>query len=99
MKSQDLTERILDKLDKISEEISASKEVQAEHAASLKEHMRRSEALENHLELLRSEIKPIQKHVVLIEGIFKGIGIVVSFVSLIYGLIRIASVLGVQFLN
>lgn len=99
MKQQDLNERILDKLDQISKELYESKIIQAKHAESLELHMKRSDSLEAHLELLRSEIKPIQKHVVLVEGIFKTLGAFVSLVTMLYGLIRVVEFLGVKFLN
>jgi hypothetical protein len=57
----------------------------------LREHMRRTEAAEDNLELLRQELKPIKVHVGHVEGALKmlgmlaiGAGVVVSILQFIF---------------
>lgn len=57
-------DRIEDKIDKITEHISSIDSTLASQHVSLKEHIRRTEILE-------TEIKPIQKHVSMMQGAFK----------------------------
>lgn len=58
----DLLNKILEKLNEISN-------LQATHTAQLEEHMRRTEALEKHLEQVRSEIKPLRDRMNQIIGV------------------------------
>lgn len=43
--------------------------------AGLAEHMRRSEALEASVELLRADVKPLQAHVAAWAGVAKALGV------------------------
>lgn len=55
----------------------------------LSDHIRRTEIAEQNITLIRSEIKPIQKHVDMIHGALKLLGLVTSIVGLIAGVIKI----------
>ena len=75
---------IHDKLDVIIDDISEIKQVQVKHEANLKEHMRRTE-------LLEESQKPLVKHVSVVKGVWtsvKGLGAllaIVGTITLIYG--------------
>lgn len=69
-------DRIHDKLDILDEKLNSIDKTLAEQHITLKEHMRRSEANEKSVELLKSELKPIifQSHIIkLITKVIFGI--------------------------
>lgn len=62
------------------------------HDISLKEHMKRSDHLEEIVEIIKdTELKPLQKHVSMVEGIVKFVGILSLIVGILTG---IASLFG-----
>ena len=66
-----------DKLDKIQADISEIKVLDAVQNEQLKAHMRRSDLLEERVEQVNEELKPVLEHVTMIKGIFKLAGGVV----------------------
>lgn len=81
--------RIEEKIDKISDKIEVINITLVKQESNLQEHMRRTEAAEASLIILREEFKPIQRHVTRIEGVIKLIGIVSIAVSIVAGLIEV----------
>ena len=71
-------ERIEGKIDKISEDLTEIKITLATNTASLVEHIRRTNLLED-------EIKPIKKHVVQVQGVLRFIGLVSLLVTIAVG--------------
>lgn len=67
--------RIEDKLDKVADRISRIDITLTEQAAVLKDHTRRSTSNEENISLLRSEFKPLEKHVNMVNGALKLIGV------------------------
>lgn len=63
--------RLEEKLDKVAEDIVDIKVTLARNTASLDEHMRRTLATEESLDILKSEIKPIEDHVVYVNILAK----------------------------
>lgn len=61
-------DKIEDKIDTISGDITEIKVIMARNTASLEEHMRRSLANEEAIDLLKEEFKPVRDHVKTIEG-------------------------------
>lgn len=81
---KDTLERIFTKLEDIQKEQKGSKEVQIKHQASLEEHMRRTE-------LLEEELKPVKTHVEQVRGAGKLLGLITTILtisSLIYILVK-----------
>ena len=68
--------RLEDKLDKITDKISNIDVTLAEQAKDLKEHMRRTD-------LLEKKIMPIEKHVIMVNGVLKFFGVLAVFASII----------------
>lgn len=57
---------------------------------NLKQHMQRSDHLESLLEVIKEkELKPIQRHVSQVEGIFKFLGIIALLVGLASGVLNL----------
>lgn len=69
-------DRIEDKVDKIDERLDSIDKTLAVNTESLQIHMKRSDALE-------SMIKPVQKHVDMVEGALKLIGLVATVAGLV----------------
>lgn len=60
--------------------------------ATLAEHIRRTENLERIIELMQDEAKPVQKHVIMVEGVLKFLGVVSIFLSIIGAILSIFGV-------
>lgn len=71
-----------EKLDKITEHLSSIDVTLAVNTESLVTHVKRTN-------LLEAELKPVTKHVAMVEGIFKAIGVVGSMAAFIVGLIKL----------
>ena len=76
-------ERIEQKLDKVVEHISSIDVTLAEQHISLKEHMRRTA-------LLEQQMRPIEKHVLMVSGVIRFLGLFVAAVSFAAALAEIA---------
>jgi len=77
-------DKIEEKLDKISDRLGSIDSTLASQHTSLVDHIRRTE-------LLEEDMKPIRKHVAMIQGVLKAIGILASaavIVELIVMLIK-----------
>lgn len=71
-----------DKLDKLSEKITSIDVTLAKQSVILEEHVKRTN-------LLEAKIEPIEKHVAMVHGVLKFMGIIGVFVGLIEGLLKI----------
>lgn len=85
-------DRIYEVLGKISEDVSELKVTSAKQEENIKEHMRRTELAEENLSLLRKEMEPLKLHVVSINAMLKGIGLVSVVVGSIVGIIQAAEI-------
>lgn len=75
-------ERVLEKLDVIEAKLSDVRELQAKHSVQLEDHMRRTEASEKNLELLRADFGPVKLHVAVMGALAKGLGLVGTLVGI-----------------
>jgi hypothetical protein len=78
-------ERVEDKLDKVVDAISGINVTLAKQAVVLEEHVKRSTMLEE-------QFKPVRKHVDIVNGILKLMGILGTCGGLIHGLMKILKV-------
>lgn len=69
-------DEISKKLDKLDERLDSIGILQAVHTEQLKEHMRRSDLLERRIEQVDQELKPVERHVAVVNGIMKLVGII-----------------------
>lgn len=91
MNAKEILLKILDKQEDFNKEIATVKIILARQEENLEEHMRRTQLNEENLELLRSELKPVQRHVDMINGVLKLIGGIAVVVSIITGVLAIIS--------
>ena len=69
-------DRIENKVDSISNKLGATNEILAAQHESLKQHMRRSD-------LLEESIRPLQKHVSMMDAGFKLLGIAATMAAIV----------------
>lgn len=75
-------EKLHGKIDKIAERINSIDVTLAKQHEQLKEHIRRTNILEQKLE-------PVEEHVAMINGAFKFIGILSVIIGVITGIIKL----------
>lgn len=75
-------DRIEDKVDSISDKLGATNEILAAQHESLKQHMRRSD-------LLEQAMKPLQKHVAMVDGALKLIGLLAAVAAIVELLLKL----------
>ena len=78
---KDYHERLETKLDKVSDEIGNINITLAKQHITLEEHVRRTEILED-------EIRPIKKHVAMVNGVLKLMGLLAPIIGAIAGALR-----------
>lgn len=66
-----MIEKVLEKLDKIAEDIAEIKVMDAIQNEQLREHMRRSDLLEKRVEQVDAKVEPIEAHVHQVSGMIK----------------------------
>ena len=89
MKISELMMKIWEGQETVKKDVSEIKVTLAEQHATLEEHMRRSLANEEAVELLRNQLKPIENHVLMVNATTKIIVAIVGSVGLIASIIRI----------
>lgn len=75
--------RLEDKLDKVVDNINSINVTLGKQSVILEEHVKRTN-------LLEAKIEPIEKHVAMVHGVLKFIGLIGVFVAVIEGLLKIA---------
>jgi len=81
-------EKIDEKMDKLDNRLDNQNVVLAEQKTILEEHQRRSLASEENLDMLRQEFKPVEKHVQIVNFIFKAIGFIATISGGILAIIK-----------
>lgn len=93
MAKDELLEKIYQKQEHLSEEISDIKVTLAKQEENLRLHMYRTELAEKSIEILKEELKPVKAHVILIQGVAKYLGLSSIFVSLVFTVFQIIKIL------
>lgn len=87
--------KILDKQDKMAEDITDIKVILAKVEESLKYHIKRTDLAEEAIALNRKQfeldMKPIKNHVLMVNAAFKIIGGISVLVGIIAGVVKIAA--------
>lgn len=87
MKTQ--LDKIEAKIDEVEEKLSSIDVTLAKQAKDLEHHIYRTELAEANIELLRTEIQPVKKHVAIMDAVFKIIGVLASVTTFIMGVIKL----------
>lgn len=83
----DQLNRIEKKVDLLDTRLDASEKIQERHEANLVEHMKRSDYLEKHHEILKGSVRPVLSAYTVAWGICKiiaGAGVLVGILSLLH---------------
>jgi predicted nucleic acid-binding Zn-ribbon protein len=88
---QEQLDKIEEKVDRIEEKISNIDITLAKQAKDLEHHIYRTDLAESNIELLRSEIEPVKKHVALMDASLKVIGAIATISTFVLGVIRLIS--------
>jgi predicted nucleic acid-binding Zn-ribbon protein len=88
---KDQLDKIEEKLDKVEEKISSIDVTLAKQAKDLEHHIYRTDLAESNIELLRTEMQPVKKHVALMDASLKVIGAIASVVTFVIGVIKLIS--------
>lgn len=85
--------KILDKLDKIEDRLDGIDITLAKQEINLAEHMRRSDSIESYVQHLEDKFVPVEKHVIMVNGIVKFIGIISIIGTIVLTLLQIFRIL------
>lgn len=88
--SDDVLSKILDKVDKISDDMSEMKVTSAKQQISLDTHIRRSDMLErlvSHLD--EDKIAPLQEDMHMMKGAYKLLGVVALIITIALGVMKL----------
>lgn len=83
-------EKIESKQDQILDEIVSNKIINERNTASLEQHILRTNLLQEELEIIRAEMKPIEKHITLVTAGLKLLGLISLIASLTLAIINIS---------
>jgi hypothetical protein len=84
-----MTDEMLAELRKMNDEFKAMTHQQGLMQTSLDLHIYRTELAEENIKMLRDELKPISKHVIMVEGVLKFFGALAIMVSIAAGIYSI----------
>ncbi len=76
------------KVDKSDERLDSIDITLVRQNATLEEHVRRTELLEDKTNQLSDDLKPVEKHVAMVTGALKLLGIVGTIVAIIVGIVE-----------
>lgn len=82
-------EKLDNKLDKTNERLNDIDKTLVKQEASLSEHIRRTEINEEAIGLVRDEMKPVKKHIYMMEGALKLLGVLSLLVGLLVGVLKL----------
>ena len=68
--------RLYDKLDILDMRLDSMDKSLVKLEVNMTEHMRRTKAAEDNIDLIRKDVAPVQKHVNMVEGAFKFLGVI-----------------------
>lgn len=89
-----LSEKIGRQHDELDKRLDNIEKVMIAQEINLKDHMRRSDHLEGLLDTIQEkELKPLHKHVAMVEGAFKFMGVVALFVTIASGIAKLFGVI------
>jgi phosphoenolpyruvate carboxylase len=89
MTDKKLLEKLDEKLDLVETRLSSIDVTLAKQELNLQEHMRRSLLNEEAIDLIKEELKPVQKHVTQVHTILQVVGFVAVLVSIVASVVKV----------
>lgn len=87
--SDNLLEKLYDKQDKMSEDLTEVKVILAKQEENIRIHIHRTNLLEENTEMLRASMKPLEAHVNMVGGALKFLGVLGIFASITKAIIEV----------
>lgn len=81
------------KIDSLDSRLDSVDKTLVKQEANLGEHMRRTALAEKSIDVVQQDLKPIKRHVAVMEGLLKGFGLFATLVSVLAGAVKIFSFL------
>lgn len=88
-------DKIESRLEKMEDSLNNIDKTLVKQHGELEKHIMRTEINEQMMNALHEEFKPVRKHVSMLEGAFKFVGISATIVAFFVGLVKIAHDMGV----
>jgi hypothetical protein len=85
----DKLDKLDQKLEKIEERLTSIDVTLGKQATQLEHHIYRTDLAEKHLSILEADLQPLKKHVVMVGGAMKLIGLIATIVALASGVVRV----------
>jgi flagellar motor component MotA len=82
-------DKVEEKIDTVHDKLTSIDITLAKQAIDLEHHIYRTTLAEENIEVLRSELKPIQTHVTQVHTVFKIIGILATVVGIVVGILEV----------
>lgn len=89
MTDRKLLEKLDEKLERVEEKLASIDVTLVKQEVNLQEHMRRSLLNEEAIEIIKEELKPVQKHVTQVHTIFQAVGFIAVVVSIVAGVVKV----------
>lgn len=87
---QNLTVKVDNQYNELDKRLDNIEKVMIAQEINLKDHMRRSDHLETMVQSIQErDLKPIQKHVHMVEGVFKFLGLLATVVGIAGGIAKL----------
>lgn len=81
-------EKFESKIDKLDIRMDSMERVLIKQEANIEYHVKRTDVAEANLDLLRNDLKPVQKHVDYMNGALKALGIVGAIVGTVAAIVE-----------
>lgn len=82
-------EKLEHKIDEINEKLSSIDVTLTKQASQLEHHIYRTDLAEENINVLREELKPVQKHVQQVSGVLKFFGLLAVFAGIIKAIVEV----------
>lgn len=89
MKTEEKIDRIVEKLEQMDSRLDCIDVTLVKQAGQLEHHIYRTALAEKHLRHLEAQIKPIEKHVIILNGVLKFIGGIAVLVGMIKAIVEL----------
>lgn len=90
-KLDELDKKLSDKFDRVEARLDSMDKTLVKQEGNLAEHMRRTELAESAITNLDNDLKPIKKHVAMLQGVLKFIALMATIVGIVAGILKIVA--------
>jgi chromosome segregation ATPase len=92
-KQDQIMQNLSEKLDKLDERLDSVDKTLIKQEANLAEHIRRTEIAEMNISDIQDQFKPVQRHINMVEGSIKFIGLISLAVGIAVGVLQVLKII------